>query len=245
VRTAPGGRAQGRAGHPSTPARAMDHQAVVLAAPALVPLTMGVVFTALARRASPPVAYNLGFGIYWLGWCVAFPAWVLGPRRAWRVLVSGRPPSATERWMLWLAPAGAALTQLWPRREDVDGRTAAVMVSTGVLNAAGEELLWRGVFVETFPTDVLRGALWPLAGFALWHLAPQLILPSSMGRSRFVLGAALVGAASTFSAWRSRGLRSCLLPHAATDVCGVVAARFRLGRPVSPGSAVRHDSRRW
>jgi hypothetical protein len=202
----------------------------VLAVPALVPLSMGVVFAGLARRLSPPVAYNLGFGVYWVGWCVALPVWVLGPRRAWRVLVSGRPASAMERGMLWLAPAGAALTQLWPGRHEVDGRVAGVMVSTGVLNAVGEELLWRGVFVETFPGDVVRGALWPLAGFALWHLAPQLILPSQLGRWRFGLGAALVGAASTFSAWRGGGLRSCLLPHAATDVCGVTAARFRLGR---------------
>jgi predicted cobalt transporter CbtA len=73
-----------------------------------------------------------------------------------------------------------------------------------VLNALGEELLWRGVFVETFPRDLVRGALWPLAGFAVWHLAPQSILPSALGRCRFVLGAALVGSASTFSAWRGQ-----------------------------------------
>jgi membrane protease YdiL (CAAX protease family) len=92
-----------------------------------------------------------------------------------------------------------------------------------------EELLWRGIFLHEFPEDVLRGAIWPLAGFSIWHLAPQIVLPSRIGRWRFVLGAAFVGSASAVSAWRSRGLRNSLLPHAMTDTCGVTAARFRLG----------------
>jgi membrane protease YdiL (CAAX protease family) len=104
------------------------------------------------------------------------------------------------------------------------------MVGTAVINAVGEELLWRGVFADEFPSDVMRGALWPLAGFTVWHLAPQLVLPSSLGRWRFLLGAAVVGSAATASAWRTGGLRSGLLPHVLTDACGVRAARFRLGR---------------
>lgn len=93
-----------------------------------------------------------------------------------------------------------------------------------------EELLWRGVYLEQFPGEVIRGALWPLAGFATWHLAPQIVLPSRLGRLRFVLGAAVVGGCSTGVAWRTGGLRSALLPHIATDACGVRASLFRLGR---------------
>jgi membrane protease YdiL (CAAX protease family) len=102
------------------------------------------------------------------------------------------------------------------------------MIGTGAVNAVAEELLWRGVFVQEFPDDIIRGTVWPLAGFSIWHLAPQIVLPSQMGRWKFVLGAALVGSASAISAWRSTGLRNCLLPHVATDACGVTAARFRL-----------------
>jgi hypothetical protein len=90
--------------------------------------------------------------------------------------------------------------------------------------------LWRGVFLKEFLNDSLRGLLWSLVGFSLWHLAPQMILPSRHGRWPFVLGAALVGSASAISAWRSGGLRNCLTPHIAADSCGVTAARFGLGR---------------
>jgi hypothetical protein len=50
-------------------------------------------------------------------------------------------------------------------------------------------------------------AAFALAGFTVWHLAPQLVLPSSHGRAGFLLGAAAVGAASTAAAWRTGGLR--------------------------------------
>jgi hypothetical protein len=54
---------------------------------------------------------------------------------------------------------------------------------------------------RTFAAGVLvRGALWPLAGFTVRHLAPQSVLPSSRGRVRFLVGAAVVGATSTASA---------------------------------------------
>jgi hypothetical protein len=57
-----------------------------------------------------------------------------------------------------------------------------------------------------------------------------LILPSPLGRERFVAGSAVVGVAMTIAAWRSGGLRHVVISHVLTDACGVSAARFRLGR---------------
>lgn len=202
----------------------------VLAAPAVVPASMAVLFQGLSRRLSPRAAYNVGFTSYWLVWCMGFPIWILGPRRAARLLIRGQRPSASETLLLLLPVAGAVSTELLPNRKKIDMPVALVMAATGVINGTGEELLWRGLFLELFPNDPLRGLLWPLVGFSLWHLAPQMILPSRLGRWPFLLGAALVGSASAFSAWRSGGLKNCLAPHVATDSCGVTAARFRLGR---------------
>lgn len=76
----------------------------------------------------------------------------------------------------------------------------------------------------------LLAMAWSLIGFSGWHLAPQIILPSPLGRRRFVAGSAIVGIASTVAAWKSGGLRHAVMAHALTDACGVAAARFRLGR---------------
>jgi anti-anti-sigma regulatory factor len=63
------------------------------------------------------------------------------------------------------------------------------MAGTLVVNAVGQELLWRGVFLAQFPGDVARGALWPLAhdaGDALhsrgvWGLPASISLPREPG----------------------------------------------------------------
>jgi len=193
---------------------------------------MAAVFAVLRRLLPPASAYNVGFAIYWAGWCLAFPLWVLGPDRAFRILTTGRAPGPLLALLLTVPGAGAFATRLLPNRRIIDGQVAAVIAGTAAINAIGEELLWRGVFVAEIPSDVVRGAVWPLTGFTAWHLAPQLVLRSSLGRFRFLLGAAVVGAAATGSAWRTGGLRSGLLPHVLTDACGVTAARFRLGRCV-------------
>jgi membrane protease YdiL (CAAX protease family) len=195
-----------------------------------VPLSMTAVFTLLRRRLSPRAAYTTGFLVYWAGWCAAFPLWVIGPHGVVRALRSGRRPGPVDVALLAVPVVGAVGAELLPHRRLVDRRVATVMIGTAAVNAVGEELLWRGTFLDQFRGDVVLGGLWPLAGFTAWHLAPQLILPSSRGRSEFLLGAAVVGAASTAAAWRTGGLRYVLLPHFLTDACGVGAARFFLDR---------------
>ncbi|HEX3195982.1 MAG TPA: CPBP family glutamic-type intramembrane protease [Propionibacteriaceae bacterium] len=122
-----------------------------------------------------------------------------------------------ETLLLILPAAGAVTSELLPNRNKIDGAPAAVMATTGLINSAGEELLWRGVFLQEFPHDLLRGRPWAPVGFSLWHLVPQMILPSRLGRRRFMLGAGLIGSVSAFSAWRSGGLRNCLSGFSLSD----------------------------
>jgi hypothetical protein len=202
----------------------------VLAVPVAVPISMWAIFSTLDRRMSSRAAYNIGFFVYWVVWCGLFPIWVLGWRRCVLLFTAGGRASRTEIAGLLLPAVGGAATQLIPNRRDIDPAVAAVMLASAAVNAPLEELLWRGLFLEMFPEDVVRGAVWPLAGFSLWHLAPQVILPSKMGRFGFLAGAAAVGAASGATVWRRRGLRPVLFSHFATDAMGVTAARFRMGR---------------
>jgi membrane protease YdiL (CAAX protease family) len=215
---------------PSPTERVRRRRGLILAVPIAVPLSMWGLFAVLATRLSPRQAYNVGFGIYWAVWCFAFPIWLIGPRRAAAQLRTGRGLTAAEAALLAVPVLGGIGTALVPQWRQVDTQLAAVMVGTASVNAIGEELLWRGVFLEEFPDDPLSGSIWPLVGFALWHLVPQTILPSRHGRWQFVAGSFLVGLGSTVVARRGGGLRQTLLPHIVTDCCGVSAAEFRLGR---------------
>jgi membrane protease YdiL (CAAX protease family) len=208
----------------------LSRRAAVMAVPVVVPVSMAAVFGLLCRHLDRRHAYNVSFFVYWLGWCTAFPIWAVGNRRCLSVLVRGRQPSPSHIALLALPVIGAVGTELWPHRRSIDRDVAVVMVVSAAVNAVGEELLWRGVFVEEFGDNVLGGAVWPLIGFVMWHLAPQIVFPSRHGRIRFLLAAGAVGAASSLVAWRAKGLRWTLLPHILTDACGVRVARFRLGR---------------
>jgi hypothetical protein len=207
-----------------------QRDAVLLAAPALVPISMAGVFTLLQRLLGQRRGYNAGFAVYWMGWCAAFPMWAMGGKRVLRLLSAGTTPSGIDAAWLIVPIAGAVSTELLPNRHAVTAKVAMTMATTAVINAAGEELLWRGTYLNAFPDDLWRGAVWPWAGFTLWHLAPQLVLPSPRGRARFLAGAALVGAAAARIAWRTRGLRWTLASHVLTDACGVRVALFRLGQ---------------
>jgi hypothetical protein len=205
-------------------------RAVVRIIPVAVPVTMAAVFTGLRRHTTVRTAYNVGFFVYWVGWCLTVPLWLLGPRNAARLLIAGQRLPRHQVALLAVPVAGAIFTQLVPHRREIDASTAATMVGSAVINAVGEELLWRGVFVVERERRPSLAMAWSLIGFSVWHFAPQLILPSRLGRGRFVAGSALVGFASTMAAWKSGGLRQVIVAHAIADACGVTAARFRLGR---------------
>ncbi|WP_310773194.1 CPBP family intramembrane glutamic endopeptidase [Mycobacterium sp. Z3061] len=204
--------------------------AIVTIIPVAVPSTMAAVFTALARRMPERTAYNVGFAVYWIAWCLAVPVWLLGARQAVRLLTAGRRLPRDHFVLLALPVAGAVVTQLIPHRRDIDTATALVMVGSAMINATGEELLWRGVFMRELEDRPRMAQTLSLLGFSTWHYAPQLILPSPLGRGRFVAGSAVVGSAMNAAAWKAGGLRQVLIAHAIVDACGVTAARFRLGR---------------
>jgi hypothetical protein len=125
---------------------------------------------------------------------------------------------------------GAAGSELAPELGNAGPAVVATAASVAVVNAAGEELLWRGLFVATFPDDPVRGWLWPAVGFTAWHLAPLAVLPSRRGTLAFLGPTALIGAGLGWVAWRTQSLRWTLSPHVATDASGLRVARFWLDR---------------
>jgi len=146
---------------------------------------MSCVFVGLRRRLTARNACNMGFAIYWIGWCLAVPLWVLGPRTTARLLTAGRRPSAGDFMLLALPVAGAVSTRLVPRVRDIDAATGAAMVASALVNAVGEELLWRGVFMEELADRRRLAMVWSVIGFSAWHLAPQLVLPVADGAVSF------------------------------------------------------------
>jgi hypothetical protein len=207
-------------------------EAVTLAIPVVVPLGMRVVFGTLARRLGGRRGYVAAFACYWAG-CYLLPAALLGRQQVVALLRQPAGPLPRPWWLAALAllvpPLGAAGTQLLPSLRQADPAQVAAAGALAAVNATGEELLWRGLFVVRFPDDPVRGWLWPAAGFTAWHLAPTSVRPARQPMA-FLAGSALIGVGMGWIAWRTRSLRWTLPAHLATDANGLSAARFWLGR---------------
>jgi membrane protease YdiL (CAAX protease family) len=207
-------------------------RASVLAIPLVVPVGMRVLFPMLARRLGARRGYLAGFAVYWAG-CYLVPLALLGRHRIVALLREPADPLPRPGWLaaaaLLVPPLGAAGTELLPALGQADPVLAGTAGALAAVNATGEELLWRGLFVATFPDDPVRGWLWPAIGFSVWHLGPASVRHPQHGNA-FLAGTALIGIGFGWVAWRTRSLRWTLPAHVATDASGLPAARFWLNR---------------
>jgi membrane protease YdiL (CAAX protease family) len=74
--------------------------------------------------------------------------------------------------MLLASPvAGTVGVQLVSRIRDIDAATGAAMAASVLVNAVGEELFWRGVFMQELADRRRLAMVWPVIGFAARHLA--------------------------------------------------------------------------
>jgi hypothetical protein len=208
-------------------------RALVTTVPVVVPLTMRLLFPALARRLGTRRGYLAGFALYWAG-CYLLTIGLLGRHQVQALLRQPARQLPSPRWLPAAAllgpPVGAAGTELLPQLRTADPAVLAAAVTIASVNAVAEELLWHGLFVATFPEDPVRGWLWPAVGFTAWHLAPLSVRPYRHGPLAFLVPAGLIGAGYGWVAWRTGSLRLTLPAHIATDASGLRAARFWLGR---------------
>jgi len=196
--------------------------------PAAVPAVMLAVFRQAVRMFGDRRGYQAGFAAYWaLCWGLALAVAGL-PRLAGLWRTSGSP-ERHERRLFWsvllLPPAGAITTELIPNARKAGATAALAAVGIGVTNAMAEEALWRGVPMAVFPGRKVLGWLWPSAGFIAWHLVPLSVRPHPRGRWPVLLGAGLIGLGYGWAAQMSGSLLAVSIAHAATDSCGVRAAR--------------------
>ncbi len=155
-------------------------QLTLLLTPWLLLATTYACFRFLSRRLGTTWAYFGGFLFYWLVWCLLLPIGLLGPTA---LLDLFRPvaPFGEPGWLgafCLIAPPLISLLTIFPRELRRADRTI-VLVSIGlaIVNGTLEEILWRGTYLVVFRDNVWLALIYPSLGFALWHLAPQTIIP--------------------------------------------------------------------
>lgn len=213
-------------GEPVSPLR----KAALLATPPALIASMLAAFRWLPARLGKRRGYFAGFLIYWLGWCLLVPLALVGPQR---LRARQRPGKVTtgETALLALPPA-LGFTAAFPQA--IRGADPAIVAGSAALatvNGALEELLWRDAYQAAFPDRPALAVVYPTAGFALWHYAPQLVFPNPRpgGATSLVAVAGVAGAIWSTVAYRSGSSRAGTISHILFDFSGL-GARLYLKR---------------
>lgn len=202
-------------------------QITALTAPPLLILSMYFAFQALTNRFGFPLGYLLAFSIYWLIWCVLFPAWVLGGFKNIRGLMRDTQSFRELDWKshlcLWTPILFPFVFVFLRRISQVNIGILIVSVALGLVIGVTEEIFWRGMFVKLFPDNSWWNTFYPSLTFGLWHVCPQSVLANSLagGTSSFIIYAVVLGFLYAFYARKAGSIRWSVVSHAIHDSLGL------------------------
>ncbi len=151
---------------------------VALALPLLLLPVMAGVFALSARLLGAEAGYLLGFGFYWLFWCLFVPRWLLGKEEFNSILRDRAPLFSRFNWIaatLWIIVTLIAVLMYAGDFLRAPLTLILLAIPLATINGFCEEILWRGLYVRLFPRNPWLAILVPSLGFALWHLAPQTV----------------------------------------------------------------------
>jgi hypothetical protein len=201
-------------------------QIMLILAPPVLILSTHRVFTTLKRQLPPHRTYLFGFVFYWVVWCILFPWAMLGVTGLSQLFVLtaqplGEPPLiglAVLVLPVLAAPFFTGMLRQWGSQ-----RLAVVLVSLlfAAVNGAGEEILWRGVFVSVFPENILWAYIYPAIAFGLWHLSPQVVHPAEGGALKFAFSAIFLGLAYGWVAYSTGSILLTTISHVLLDWTGL------------------------
>ena len=204
-----------------------SRQWAALAGPTVLIAIMLWAFRKGHGRFGFPLGYLLAFGLYWIGWCLIFPAFLLG---GWRALVDLFQPVAAfgalswvTHLLLWWPIVFPLLFMFLPRLRKANWAILLASLALGIVIGVTEEILWRGVYLRLFPGNIWLGLLYPSLLFGLWHICPLSVLANKLpgGAASFVIYAVLLGLTYGLAAQRTGSIYWPTVAHVIHDTLGL------------------------
>jgi hypothetical protein len=185
----------------------------------ILPVMVGI-FTLFAHWLGDQAGYLLGFGFYWLLWCLMIPRILLGKAEFATILHDRAPLFSRANWpaaLLWLTVTLVAVFMYTGEFVRAPPILILIAVPLATLNGCCEEILWRGLYVRCFPHNPWLAILYPAVGFALWHVAPQMIFPAE-NMFGFVLSTFFLALPYGYIAWRTGSARWTAISHSLSEI---------------------------
>ena len=201
----------------------------LLLMPILAPLTVYWILSTGTSQLGQEIGFGLGYGFYWIFWCLVFPIWLVGSKGLKQMFRSVPNPFGKPAWwgaLILLIPIVAAyfFVRFLGADEEMVPQSIIVLVIGTILmslwNGTLEEILWRGSFIQIFPKRAFLGFLYPALGFSLWHFGPFLALYSWDTQKAIVLfiGGTLFGLCWNWIAAKTGSIRLATYSHILSNI---------------------------
>jgi len=181
---------------------------------ALIPST-AFVFSRLSQRMGKHKGYLLGFLFYWVFWCLLVPILLLGIDGFLSLFVDKTSLLSRPNWLVAVLWAFISLVAILMYGSDfikAPWTLILIAIPVATINGICEEILWRGLYVKSFPSNFWMAILVPAIGFALWHLVPLQIF-SDGNKFAFILSTFLLGLAYGFIAYKTGSVKWTAISH--------------------------------
>ncbi len=204
--------------------RFTGRQLFLILMPVLLILTTYFAFQLFTAAFGLKTGYLAGFLFYWIIWGLVVPLIVSGFKGVRSFF--GRPQWKKHRWIDILLLAVPCLLAIFfgpflQRAPKLTWLMWIVSFAMAAVNAVTEEIIWRGLYIRHFK-DPLWGCIYPLLGFALWHISPNSVNPSSFGVPLFILFSGILGVFWGIVAYRTKSTRWTLISHIIVDFSGLI-----------------------
>jgi len=193
-----------------------------IALPVLLIASASGVFYVAARLWGRDIGYLVGFLFYWLIWCLLVPILLLG-RRYFSMLQDRRPLFRRKNWWIILLLAATVISPVFmyliPDFASTPLPGMLLGIPLALIHGFFEETFWRGLYISLFPDDLVMGLIYPTLFFCLWHIAPQLAMPSG-SPVIFVLSTLPLGLTYGLTAYVTKSAKWSVIAH---GVSGILA----------------------
>lgn len=200
----------------------------VVASAFLAPLTVYAVLVS-TEHLGLHLSFSLGYGLYWIGWCVAFPLWIVGLRRMKELFAGATREAVRPVWLaslLAIVPIVLSFLFAGPfeaerhRFPENPWLMMAIAIPMAVWNGLLEEVLWRGTYLAVFRENRFMGIVFPAIMFGAWHLGPFLVERAWDPALAATLagGGALLGLCWNWLSYRAGSIRPAVLSHIMANI---------------------------
>lgn len=133
--------------------------------------------------------------------------------------------------LLFAIVTGAAATMCLPKFVHAPWALILFAAPCATANGVCEEILWRGLYVRSFPGNPLLPIVYSALGYAAWQFVPQTIFRAAGGTLRYVISTFFLRLAYGFIAYRTGSAKWTAISHSlngTTALSGNVARSLLL-----------------